>query len=567
MGTCVNKWIVLVAAFSIFIGCTADSDKREETVNERARLFLDDYQAEYDRLWSDWTSTEWEAATTGKTEAFEAHARAELALKKFHSDSGSYQEIQELLDEKDMVDPLDLRAIQVAELQFKGNQLPPDLLEMMATMSAKIGQTFNTFRGELDGKKYSNNDLLTMLAKERSTPGRRAIWEALKQVGGAVGPGLVALAKVRNEGAEKLGYDNYWDMKVRLQELDPGELMDIFEELEELTSEPFQKMKVKLDGELARKFGIESAELGPWHYNDPFFQSAPPAEDVDLDEFYRSKTKEKIAELAVRFYEDIGLPVNDIMERSDLYEREGKDQHAFCEDMDRKGDVRILVNLRPTAEWMDTLLHENGHAVYDKYLDPSLPFNLRQSSHTLTTEGVAMLFGALAKNPSWLVAYAGADEERVREVREAILEQRRREQLIFCRWTLVMLHFEKELYEDPSQDLNRLWWDFVERFQFLKRPEDRDEPDWASKPHFTIAPVYYHNYQLGELFAAQLRSTLARLAKHEGPTNTLSFNGRKDFGEFLREKVFKPGKRMEWSLFVKQATGEPLTAKHFAEEL
>mgnify|MGYP001084335880 CR=1 FL=1 len=58
----------------------------------------------------------------------------------------------------------------------------------------------------------------------------------------------------------------------------------------------------------------------------------------------------------------------------------------------------------------------------------------------------------------------GADAARVREVATAVREQRRREQLIFARWTLVMLHFEKALYENPRQDLNRRWWDDVERF-------------------------------------------------------------------------------------------------------
>ena len=38
----------------------------------------------------------------------------------------------------------------------------------------------------------------------------------------------------------------------------------------------------------------------------------------------------------------------------------------------------------------------------------------------ITTEAVAMLFGALAKNPTWLVAYAGADQARVDELEEAL---------------------------------------------------------------------------------------------------------------------------------------------------
>ena len=48
---------------------------------------------------------------------------------------------------------------------------------------------------------------------------------------------------------------------------------------------------------------------------------------------------------------------------------------------------------------------------------------------------------------------------------------------------------------------------------------------------------------LGELFAAQLRHTLAEAGRPRGPHAELSFNGRKEFGEFLKEKIFKPGNR------------------------
>jgi len=139
--------------------------------------------------------------------------------------------------------------------------------------------------------------------------------------------------------------------------------------------------------------------------------------------------------------------------------------------------------------------------------------------------------------------------------------------LIFARWTLVMLHFEKAFYENPDRGLNALWWDTKERFQQLHRPPERDLPDWAAKPHFTIAPVYYHNYMLGEMFAAQLRHVLSELAGHEGPTSELSFVGREEFGDFLKTRVFKPGAVAPWPQFVRRATDEPLTAKYFAAEV
>jgi len=570
-----------IIAFALAAGCGTDkapeeaapagdeqpAAEKQPDVKAETRALLAEYNEEYAALEKKQNLAYWKASISGKKEDWDASAEAELALKKLHSDKQRYAQIAALLEKKDELDPTDARALKVAYLAFKGNQLPDEMLEKLVKDATEIQETFNNFRAELDGEKLTNNDLLERLAKETRTAEREKIWQALKQVGGAVGPKLVALAKLRNEAARSLGYRTFWEMQIDLQEHVPGELLTIFAELEKLTDEPFAKMKAELDAELAKRFKVKPDQMMPWHYDNPFFQEAPPSAAVDLDEFYKDKAKEDIAELARKFYADIGLPIDAILERSDLYEKEGKDQHAYCMSVDRSGDVRTLLNVKPNCQWMGTMLHEEGHAIYDTLIDRELPYNLREPAHIFTTEAVAMLFGALAQNPAWMVAYAGADEKRIAEVEQAILEQRRREQLIFARWTMVMLHFEKAMYEDPDQDLNTLWWDMVEKYQGLTRPADRNEPDWAAKPHFTIAPVYYHNYQLGELFAAQLRAKLAKLAAHEGPTRTLSFNGRKDFGEFLRREVFAPGKRVTWPEFIEKATGEPLTAKYFAREL
>jgi len=536
-------------------------------LQKKAEDFLNSYLADYEKAYIAQGSTYWKAANSGTKEDFDAYAAADLELNKLHSDSQRYAQIEELLKGKDSLKPLTARSLEEAELAFKANQLPKETLEKMSQMAADIEQEFTAFRGKLEGKEYSDNQLKDMLKEELSTPKRQKIWEALKQVGQTVAPKLVEFAKIRNDAAQKLGYKNFWDMKIRLQEHDPAEILSIFAELEQQTDEPFKNMKAKMDQELAARFKIKPEDMMPWHYDNPFFQEPPPSDKIDWDVFYKDKTKEDIIEIAKKFYASIDLPIDDIVARSDLYEREGKQQHAFCTCINRKEDTRVLVNVKPNAYWMDTVLHEMGHAIYCKYTDPNLPFNLRDSAHIFTTEGVAQLFGALAKNPLWIITNTGADEKKVKEAEAAILEQRRREQLLFARWSLVMLYFEKALYENPDQDLNTLWWDMVERFQALKRPPGRNAPDWAAKIHFTIAPVYYHNYQLGELFAAQVRAALVKLAKHQGPAYTLNYNGNKDFGNYFKEKIFKPGMTYPWPEFVKQATGEPLTAKYFAEEV
>ena len=568
--------IACIAIVAVIAGCggsnappQAPYPRQEVAVDYRAeaRMFLDAYLYELAGLEKSLALAWWGAQNSGKQEEFDAYAAADLALKRMHSDPARYQKLLALVAHRAEYDYQTARSLEVALLAFRANQLPPDVLEDMVKRSTEIEQVFNTYRIKLDGKELTNNDVLEMLSKEKKTDRRQAMWDGLKQVGAEVAPRLVELAKVRNKAAQTLGFANYWDMQVRLQEHDPAQLLAVFAELEQTTNEPFKAMKAELDAELAKRFKIKPEAMMPWHYDNPFFQAAPPSAAVNLDDFYKGKSKEEIIEITKQFYSDIGLPCDDIVARSDLYEREGKSQHAFCITIDRGDDIRTLLNIKPDADWMETALHEEGHAIYYKGVDKALIYNLRESAHTFTTEAVAMLFGALAANPAWMVAYAKADEKKVKKAEGAILEQRRRDQLIFARWTLVMLNFEKALYENPEQDLNKVWWDIVERFQMLKRPADRNQPDWAAKPHFSIAPVYYHNYMLGELFAAQLRGYLAKMANHSGPARTLSFNGRKDFGQFLTDKVFRPGMAAPWPQFVAGAVGEPLTAKYFAVEV
>jgi peptidyl-dipeptidase A len=573
-----SKLVALsVAAALAFAGCAHDkeavvAEKPEQPEAQppppdpraEADAFLKAYFAELAELERASNLAYWQAANSGKPEDFDASAAASLALKKLHSDQARYQKLSDLLGQRAELAPEVARALEVAALAFKQNLLSAETLAKLVQAQSEIEKSFNTFRAELGGKRLSNNELLAMLEKEKSGPKRQKIWEALKAVGAEVAPRIVELAKARNVAARELGFQDFWDMQVRLQEHDPERLLGLFAELEALTAEPFKKMKAQLDAEVGKRLKVKPAELMPWHYDNPFFQDPPPSAAVDLNAFFHKAAREALVEQARAFFAGIGLPADEIIARSDFYEREGKDQHAFCIHIDRADDVRMLLNIKPTAAWQETMLHETGHALYAVGVDRELPFNLRDAAHTLTTEGVAMLFGALGKNPTWLKEFAGADPKKVDKQSAAIREQRRREQLIFARWAMVMLHFERALYQNPEQDLDAQWYDLVVRLQGLRRPEGR-KGDWASKPHFTIAPVYYHNYLMGELFAAQMRAAIKRDLQID--LNQDSLKGKTALGPWFVERIFRPGMRLPWPAFSAESTGSELSAAAFAAEL
>jgi peptidyl-dipeptidase A len=211
---------------------------------------------------------------------------------------------------------------------------------------------------------------------------------------------LAELIQLRNQHAASLGYKSYHQMSLTLNEQDGSELDDLFDELDDLTRKPFQRAKAEIDARLAKKYGIPVAELMPWHYHDPFFQEAPAIFEANLDAPYQ---KADIIQLCSNFYKGIGLPIDDVIARSDLYEKKGKSPHAFCTDIDREGDVRVLANIVPNEYWMATMLHELGHAVYtSKNIPATVPYVLRDAAHILTTEGVAMQFERFSKSRAWL---------------------------------------------------------------------------------------------------------------------------------------------------------------------
>jgi peptidyl-dipeptidase A len=249
-------------------------------------------------------------------------------------------------------------------------------------------------------------------------------------------------------------------MSLRLSDQDPEQISSLFDELDSLTRGTFTSLKADIDFYLAKKYKLKPEELMPWHYQNRFFQEAPAIYSIDLDSYFKGKDVVKIAK---DYYAGIGLDVTGILSKSDLYEKEGKYQHAFCTHIDRSGDVRIVCNLKNNNQWMGTLLHELGHAVYDLNIDMSLPYFLRTPAHTFTTEAIAMLFGRLSSNPYWLRDNAGIDGAEADRISQDVKNNLRLEQLVFSRWSQVMFRFEKSMYADPDQDLNKLWWDLAEK--------------------------------------------------------------------------------------------------------
>jgi peptidyl-dipeptidase A len=552
------KRTAFIFVIAMALGIPWSCISKQEKMENRMKTFITSYEKKAIPLYKESALASWNANITGTAEDYAKSEKASFKYAKLFTDSLAFNKLKKIKESGSLQDPLLARQLELLYNAYLGGQVDTTLIAMQIKMETEISKKYANFRVTVNGKQISDNEVENILKKSTNSSELQTAWEGAKEIGPLVAGDIIKLVKHRNNIARKIGFKNYHEMSLKLSGQDPEEVTKIFDELDSLTKGNFTQLKQEIDTYFASRYKIPSSELRPWHYQNRYFQEAPEIYTVDFDKYYE---KQDPVILASKYYDGIGLNVEAILSKSDLYEKPGKNQHAFSTDIDRAGDVRTLDNIRPDSYWMNTILHELGHGVYSYYNDMTLPFTLRDAAHTFTTEAIANMFGRQATNPQWMLNMGVIDAKECERITENSRKALRLQMLVFSRWAQVMYRFEKSMYENPDQNLNQLWWNIVEKYQLLEKPAGRDMPDWATKIHVALYPCYYHNYLLGELLASQLYYYITT-----NITKSQSFAGEKSVGDYLKKNVFLPGARYYWNDMIEKATGEKLTAKYYARQ-
>ena len=273
----------------------------------------------------------WLLETTGSSDAAFLKADLDAEWRLLYNDPKVYEQL--LVWDKDPVltDPLLKRQLNVLMRAFKQNNVPAELLEEMAKREAGLSQSYGEFRAVFAGKEVSENDVRELLKTERNVEKRKEVWEASKAIGAVLAPQILELVKVRNMAAKKLGYSDYFQMQLDLAEVDREWLLKTLEELGERSADAYGEVFEEIEKVLCSKF--HTKDLDPWAWSDPFCQE-DPLDGVGLDQLLEGVD---IPKVCAQFYERLGEDVAPVLGRSDMFERPGKSQHAFCINMDREG--------------------------------------------------------------------------------------------------------------------------------------------------------------------------------------------------------------------------------------
>src|SRR3990167_3317634 len=288
----------------------------------------------------------WILETTGSQDAADLKAEIDTELRLLFNDGKTYQNLLFWDQDPTIEDPLLKRQLNVLIRSFKPSLILKELLEKMAIKEAALGQTYASFRAELEGKKLSENEIRNILKKETDPEKRKKAWEASKEIGSLLAPKILELVSLRNQAAQSLGYPDYFQMQLELQEVDRDWLLKTFDELSEKSNDAYTKLIGQIEKRQQEKFGVSKEKLGPWAWSEPFCQEDP----LDAAEIDGLLDGVDIVESSKKFYQNMGIDVGAILSKSDMFERSGKNQHAFCIHVDREGDVRTLNNVRASIK-------------------------------------------------------------------------------------------------------------------------------------------------------------------------------------------------------------------------
>jgi len=356
----------------------------------------------------------------------------------------------------------------------------------------------------------SENKMRTIMRTNPDESVRKACFDSMERFPIDTLDDYVEVIKLRNKFAGILGYEDFYDYKLKtVEDMTKKEVFDIFEKIYQKTKFALKNIR-NLE---KKKHGLRK----PWNYSymlsgnftkeeDPYFQF-----DDALSYWGRS-------------FMSLGVDLNGGTINLDLIDRKGKYNNGFCHqpgichyEKGRfvSGRSNFTCNVVPGQTGsgivgLHTLFHEGGHAAHFlNSINKDVCVNHEYAPMTISwAEIQSMFMDSISDSIEWKTRYAKSKDGKYypfelfeRKV-NALNIVRPLEMMHMCR----VIFFEKEIYEcknltkdlvvDIAKKIHKKYFDFsVETLSILNTPHIYS---WNSS-------AYYHGYGLADLFVCQWR--------------------------------------------------------------
>ena len=557
----------------------ASTPAARRAVQDRADRFLALVNAGYQSLGRVSSEAQWKASTDVTPEHDAAAEAANKAYAAFNGNPALIREARELLQFRAHLKPITARQLEGVLLNAaEGPMTNPQLVERRITAEVKQASTLNGFTFKLGSRPITPNEIDNLLGSSKGLAQRKAVWEASKQSGPALKPGLIELRDLRNACARELGYADYFALQSARYGMTAQEIVDQQERFMKELEPLYKQLHTWVKHELAKRYRQPVPRRIPAHWiNNRWSQEwSGIVTAASLDSRFKGRSPEWVVKTAEQFYTGLGfepLP-RTFWERSDLYpvaatDKRKKNTHASAWHVDLENDIRSLMSVESNWEWFSTSHHELGHAYYFmSYTRPDVPPLLRDGANPAFHEAMGELISLAAGQVPYLKQVGLLPPNEQPDSIAFLLNDALTNGLPFMFWASgTMTHWEHDLYSkgmSPDQ-WNARWWQYVRDDQGVDPPSERGEEfcDAATKTHINDTPAYYYSYAIATVLKFQLHDHIARRILHQSP-RSCNYSGNQQVGRFLRELMARGGTE-DWRKVLRDATGEDLSTRAMAD--
>uniref|UniRef100_A0A061S728 Oligoendopeptidase f n=2 Tax=Tetraselmis sp. GSL018 TaxID=582737 RepID=A0A061S728_9CHLO len=545
--------------------------------NPTASALIDQFNKAYEEKHLAFENDFWSTKMGLKDASSESFTATKSAYDAFLADPSNLKTVREHLALEGL-SPEQEKILKIMEKTFSSYMTEDPkasaLQEKLTALEAELAAERNGMKlGYVDPEKgdfvrASSVLLSDMMRTSDSAEKRKACYEAMRTIGPFVVGKLCEIVKLRNRLARGLGYEDYYDYKVKRTEgFSKGRLFEILGDLEEKTRGLLDEARAAA----AKEHGDEALE--PWNLS--FYLSG----DVEkkMDKYFPF---EDAVDVWARSFAALGIDYRGGTMVMDLCDREGKYSNGFCHwpqpawqraDGSWVPSTAQLTSLAtPSAVGsgktaLVTLMHEGGHAAHFANIVQGSPFFSQERAPTSVAyaENQSMFLDSLVGDGDWLARYArdregnpipwDLVEEKIRAVHPYSVFQ--------LRGMISIPFFEKALYELPEDgvtpDAVLALADRID-VEIFGGPAARPI---MSVPHILAdeSSAYYHGYVLAKMSVFQTRDHF--LSKYGYLTDNPAVG--KDLSEFY----WRPGNSEGFLDLVEQLTGKPLTADAWVSDM
>jgi len=548
-------------------------------IQEQADQFLSLVNAGFQALYRVESEAQWVAATDVSPVHDASAETAGKARAAFNGNPAVIKEAQALLEHRGDLSPVTVLQLERVLLNAaEGPMTNPQLVADRIEAETKQASVLNSFVFKLNGQPITANEIDDQLRTNRNLAERRAVWEASKQSGPALKPGLIRLQQLRNGVAQELKHKDYFALQVAAYGMTTEEMVALQDRFMRDLRPLYLQLHTWAKYELAKRYGQPVPKRIPAHWLDNRWAQEWPGlvAAADLDDQFKGRTAEWIVQAAERFWSGLGFPKlpASFWEKSDLYplkpgDPRKKNTHASCWHVDLNTDIRSLMSVEPNSEWFLTAHHELGHGYYFiSYTRPEVPPLLRLGANPAFHEGMGELAALAAAQEPYLQATGVLPPDFKSDETAFLLNDALNPTVPLIFWASgTMTHWEADVYAHnlPPEQWNARWWQYVRDFQGVEPPAARGEEacDAATKTHINANPCYYYSYAIATVLKFQLHEFIARKILHQ-PVQHCNYAGNREAGNFLRNIMAK-GATQDWRQVLHEATGEDLSTRAMME--